>query len=123
MVWHCWGCYPRAIFEDPPHFEKFVVRPPLCCGFCMKPECGSNFCCFTMPFNFYDPVTGDQIEPNNKHPPQIRMVRHGCAKACCTTANDFVVSFPSDLNPQQKAGLLGMTLLLDMTLFEGQDIW
>lgn len=122
MVWNCWRCYPQATFEDPVGVEKFVVHPPLFFGCCMIPMCGPKKC-FTVAFNFYDPVTGDQIEPNKKYPPGIRMVRQGAYNACWTTANDFAVNFPSDLNAEQKAGLMGLTLLLDMTLFEGQDLW
>lgn len=122
VEWSCLGCYPRAKFEDPVGVDKYVLHPPLCCfNCCMQPQCGPKKCC-TVPFNFYDPATGNQIEADKKYPPQIRMVRQGIAKFCCTSSSDFVVNFPSDLNAEQKTGLVGMTLLLDMTLFEWQDV-
>lgn len=118
FVWSC--CAPYAKFEDPVGTDKFMIHPPLCCfDKCIMPQCSKKGCC-TVPFYFYDPVTGEQIEPDKKYPPQIRMVRQGMKKACFTTANNFAVNFPQNLNAEQQAGLLGMTLLIDMVIFEKQ---
>ena len=52
--------------------------------------------------------------------PQIRKVWAGLKKECCTTADTFAVFFPRGASARRKAGLLGLTFLLDFTIFERQ---
>lgn len=53
--------------------------------------------------------------------PQIRKVWAGLKKECCSTADHFVLVFPPGIDAKRKAGLLGMTFLIDFTVFENQQ--
>jgi hypothetical protein len=98
----------------------YIVRPETDCGdCCIKFDCGGKGCLY-IPFYFHDPVTNEVIGGNYNNPatPQIRKVWAGFAKECCTTADTFAVQFPPGISPERKAGLLGMTFLVDLSYFE-----
>lgn len=104
--------------------EVYRLKPDTCCfGCCPTCRCGGGRRP-AIPYFFYDPngerITDGQSEDNQ---PQIRKVFTGLAKECCTTADTFAVFFPQDADVKRKAGLLGLTFLLDFTVFErqGQD--
>lgn len=110
---------PYFVFEEPPGTAKYLIHPPTCCfGMNIKPECGGGKPCCSAPFYFYDAKTGEQIEPEGSYPPQMKKIINGSRKACCTAQNNFAIKFPEDMTAEQKAGLLGMAILLDMTIFE-----
>lgn len=122
LKFKCCTPVPEFAYEEPVGKEVYRVHPPKCCGgCCIKIECGKGKC-GTLPFYFWDPATGEQIfnEAGEEFPPQIRMLRTGLAKAACTQANNFALKFPKDATAEQKAGLLGLTFLIDSSFFERQ---
>jgi len=108
------------------YYEKdemvYLVKPPTCCGGCCI-DCCANGCCKGFAFFFHDPVTMEPIGGAYDSPdtPQIRKVWAGLKKECCSTADTFVVQFPDDIDPIRKAGLVGLTFLIDFTVFERQN--
>mmetsp|Transcript_5587 Transcript_5587/g.11374 ORF Transcript_5587/g.11374 Transcript_5587/m.11374 type:complete len:283 (-) Transcript_5587:162-1010(-) len=112
-----------AYLEDGQ--EVYRLKPDTCCfGCCPKCKCGGGRRP-AIPYFFYD-ANNDRItdgEGDDDRQPQIRKVYTGMAKECCTTADTFAVFFPRDADVKRKAGLLGLTFLLDFTVFErqGQD--
>jgi len=109
-------------FEDGN--KVYQMRPDTCCcGCCPTCKCGRKV---SIPYYFYDARTDERItdgEDDDDRQPHIRKVWAGLRKECCTTADTFAVFFPRDATPKRKAGLLGLTFLLDFTVFErqGQD--
>jgi len=104
--------------------QVYQLKPDTCCGGCLpKPRCSKKKP--MIPYFFYD-GNGDRITDGNDddmQQPQIRKVWGGMARECCTTADTFAVFFPEGTDVKRKAGLLGLTFLLDFTVFEhqGQD--
>eukprot|EP00927_Polykrikos_kofoidii_P060332 TRINITY_DN55336_c0_g1_i1.p1 TRINITY_DN55336_c0_g1~~TRINITY_DN55336_c0_g1_i1.p1 ORF type:complete len:284 (-),score=47.05 TRINITY_DN55336_c0_g1_i1:116-967(-) len=106
--------------------EIYRLKPDTCCFGCC-PTCRFGFRRRpAIPFFFYDAndnrITDGQNDDDKQ--PQIRKVFTGLAKECCTTADTFAVFFPQEADVKRKAGLLGLTFLLDFTVFErqGQDV-
>merc|ERR1711972_1119590 len=102
----------------------YVLKPETCCGGCCiscNPCSGKGL--IYMPFYFHDPQTMDVIggEYGGKETPQIRKLWAGLTKECCSTADTFAVMFPPGIDAARKAGLLGLTFLLDFTVFERQQ--
>lgn len=104
----------------------YIVKPETCCGgCCIQCSCGGKGCIY-IPFYFHDPSSGEVINHTDSpgysdKAPQIRKVWAGLKKECCSTADTFAVKFPLDITANRKAGLLGMTFLLDFTVFERQQ--
>jgi len=104
--------------------EVYRLKPDTCCcGCCPTCRCGRKI---SIPYYFYDANTGERItdgEYDDERQPHIRKVWAGLRKECCSTADTFAIFFPRDATPKRKAGLLGLTFLLDFTVFErqGQD--
>ena len=102
----------------------YILKPETCCGGCCiscNPCSGKGL--IYMPFYFHDPQTMDVIggEYGGKETPQIRKLWAGLTKECCSTADTFAVMFPPGIDAARKAGLLGLTFLLDFTVFERQQ--
>lgn len=104
--------------------DIYYLRPETCCaGCCVACSCGSGNGFGSLAFFFHTP--DDMDNPvggafSDTTTPQIRKVWGGLKKECCTTADTFAVQFPADITPERKAGLLGLTFLLDFTVFERQ---
>lgn len=111
---------PKLMYSENSE-DIYLIKPPTCClGCCVMPKCKGCCQCY-IPFNFHDPKTGEQIKgPTEEQNPMILKVWAGLKKECCSTADTFAVFFPSGCTPERKAGLLGMTFLLDFTVFERQ---
>jgi len=105
--------------------QIYVLKPDTCCCGCC-PTCSMGRGRPAIPYYFYDAgdnrITDGQSDEDRQ--PQIRKVFTGLAKECCTTADTFAVFFPQGSDVKRKAGLLGLTFLLDFTVFErqGQDV-
>lgn len=102
----------------------YILKPQTCCGgCCIACSCFSGKGGIFIPFYFHDPKTGDVIGGNydDARTPQIRKLWAGIKKECCSTADTFAVMFPADCSANRKAGLLGLTFLLDFTVFERQQ--
>lgn len=109
-------------YENNQHIYR--VTPPTCCGgCCVELECKARGCNLAMPFYFTTPegerILDGQSDDNRAQIPQITQVWAGWKKECCSTADNFVVKFPQGISPERKAGLLGLTLLIDLAWFEG----
>lgn len=112
-------CVPKFMYSEGGQ-DIYYVAPDTCCGgFCVLPKggWGRNF---KVPFYFRDPATKEKIVNSNGSAPQIAKVWAGLKKECCSTADTFATFFPDGCDAKRKAGLLGLTLLLDFTVFERQ---
>lgn len=102
----------------------YVVKPETCCGGCCIAcnPCSGKGCLWTA-FYFHDPTTDQPVGGpyEGATTPQIRKVWAGMKKECCSTADNFAVLFPPGIDANRKAGLLGLTFLIDFTVFEKQQ--
>merc|ERR1719464_348724 len=108
-----------AYLEDD--MEVYRLKPATCCGGCL-PTCRCQRGRPMIPYFFYD-TNGERItdgQGDENLQPQIRKVWSGMKKECCTTADTFAIFFPQGIDVKRKAGLLGLTFLLDFTVFERQ---
>ena len=71
---------------------------------------GPNCCCTTVSYDILEPSG----TPTGAH---IRNLFPGCARAC-GKADNLSVTFPPNATAEHRAGLFGLTLLLDYVLFE-----
>lgn len=108
-----------AYYED--NQQVYTVKPDSCCfGCCPTCKCAGRRP--MIPYFFYD-MDGNRITDgsnDDEGQPQIRKVWAGLAKECCSTADTFALFFPDGIDTKRKAGLLGMTFLLDFVVFERQ---
>jgi hypothetical protein len=108
-------------YEGDKHIYR--IRPPPCnpCFCCIQCRCCSGR--LGIPFFFHDPETGKMIgeELPEINRPQVAKMFTGLAKECCTTADNFAILFPEGCSNERKAGLIGLTMLIDLTWFEGHD--
>lgn len=113
-------CVSKFAYMEDNH-EVYRLKPATCCGGCCPTcKCGRQI---SVPYYFHNPETGERItdgEDDDDRQPQIRKVWAGLKKECCTTADTFAVFFPRGASARRKAGLLGLTFLLDFTIFERQ---
>eukprot|EP00438_Fugacium_kawagutii_P016432 Skav210984 [mRNA] locus=scaffold1730:16679:17440:- [translate_table: standard] len=103
--------------------QVYLVKPETCCGgACVACDCCSGKGLVYIPFYFHD--KDDQVvggSYNSPTTPQIRKVWAGFKKECCSTADTFAVVFPEGSSVERKAGLLGLTFLIDFVYFEGHQ--
>lgn len=106
----------------------YIMKPETCLGGCCiacNPCSGKGL--LYVPFYFHDAQSMEVINDNrdnsgyNDQAPQIRKLWAGLKRECCTTADTFMVKFPSGIDAKRKAALLGMTFLIDFTVFERQQ--
>lgn len=113
-------CVPKFGYYEGGN-EIYRLKPMTCCGGCC-PVCKCKRTP-SLPLYFHNPESGEVITdgaPDEENYPQILKVWTGMRKECCTTADTFAVFFPRGCDPQRKAGILGLTFLVDFTLFERQ---
>lgn len=117
---NCW--VPKLKYSEGGQ-PIYVLRPETCCcGCCIACNPCSGKGLVYIPFYFHDPSSMEVIEGGyTDTSPQIRKVWAGMEKECCSTADTFAVKFPAGSSPLRKAGLLGLTFLLDFTVFERQQ--
>jgi len=118
-------CVPHLSYSEQDQ-PVYILKPETCCGgCCIACTCcgeGRGKGCIYLPFYFHDATSGQPVGGSySNDAPQIRKVWAGLKKECCSTADTFAVKFPDDITPERKAGLLGMTFLLDFTVFERQQ--
>lgn len=116
-------CVPKLQYAEEGQ-PVYIVKPETCCGGCCiscNPCTGKGL--LYMPFYFHDPKTEEVVggKYGGEDTPQIRKVWAGLKKECCSTADTFAIFFPSEITAKRKAGLLGLTFLLDFTVFERQQ--
>lgn len=113
-------CVPKFGYYENEE-EVYRLKPMTCCGGC----CPMIQCKRTpsVPFYFHDPESGEVLSDgavDEESYPQIIKVWTGMVKESCTTADTFAIFFPQGCSAERKAGLLGLTFLLDFTVFERQ---
>lgn len=123
--YHCdMNCFvPKFTYHESGE-TVYMVKPETCCGgCCVACNCCSGKGLVYIPFFFHDPKTDEIIggKADDPNTPQIRKVWAGFKKECCSTADTFAVVFPKDASANRKAGLLGLTFLLDFVYFEGHQ--
>lgn len=116
-------CVPKLQYLEKGN-PVYVLKPETCCGGCCiacNPCTGKGL--VYLPFYFHDPSNGSVVggDYSGKETPQIRKMWAGLTKECCSTADTFAVMFPRGIDTKRKAGLLGLTFLLDFTVFERQQ--
>jgi len=100
----------------------YILRPETCCGgCCVACDCVSCKGLAYTPFFFHDPETMQPVGGYEDKAPQIRKVWAGFKKECFSTADTFMVKFPPNTDSKRKAGLLGLSFLLDFAVFERQQ--
>lgn len=113
-------CVPKLQYSEKGQIV-YVMKPETCCGgCCVSCGCGGKGCIY-IPFYFLDPNTGEPMGGYTEQAPQIRKVWSGWKKECCSTADNFAIRFPQGIENNRKFGLLGMTMLIDFTVFERQQ--
>merc|ERR1712039_642323 len=110
-------CIPQLMFHEGGK-PVYYLAPETCCIQCRSSSGRKG--CFQVPFLFHD-AAGNRLPPNRDgKAPMISKVWSGMKKECCSTADNFAVFWPDGIDNKRKAGLLGLTLLLDFTVFEHQ---
>jgi len=110
-------CVPKLGYKEEGKLV-YLLRPDTCCCDCLiKPKGIKRG---SVPFYFWDPQTNQKITNPNRQNPKIQKVWSGMKRECCTTADTFATFFPADASASRKAGLIGLTLLLDFCVFERQ---
>mmetsp|Transcript_107713 Transcript_107713/g.214041 ORF Transcript_107713/g.214041 Transcript_107713/m.214041 type:complete len:291 (+) Transcript_107713:66-938(+) len=114
-------CVPKLGYTEKGR-TIYILRPETCCfDCCVKPKFGGRGRKkFSVPFYFWDPATKQKVENPDGKNPQITKVWSGMKRECCTSADTFATFFPTDVSASRKAGLIGLTLLLDFCVFERQ---
>lgn len=106
--WQC--CNPYYELKDSNKNLRYRIMGACCQkGF---------FCCSDIFFNIY-PATGE-MNPENIIG-KITKKWTDCVKEVCTKANNYVTDFPLDATADDKILLIGITLLVDYTIFEKED--
>lgn len=112
--WRC--CDPSFEIYDETGNLKYKVWGTCCqCGFLFKSF--SRF--YQSLFYIFDANCNDFSESNALG----RIVREqkDCVKACCTKADDFEIYFPTNATAYDKLNIIGCTLMIDYSYFEGQN--
>lgn len=116
---------PKFDISDASGKKLYRLRPDTCVGgLCIMCRCdGDNGKCCRVPFILRDP---DTLEPvlsgaalNGK--PLSSMVDtlwSGWKNECCSQKNAYHVTFPKDISAEEKAILMGSTILVDVSIFE-----
>ena len=103
--WSC--CNPYYAVKDEAGAIKYRVY-----GAC----CQKGFYCCSDVFFFIYPAEGDMDEKNAIG--TITKKWTDCVKESYTNANNFVTVFPNNSSADEKLLLIGVTLLIDYTMFE-----
>jgi len=115
-------CVPAFEYKEQGEVV-YVIKPPTCCGgMCISFERGWGKGCCKVPFYFLRPDGVTHVKDSVGRDAQISKVWAGLKKECCSSADTFAVFLPEDCakNPDRAIGMLGLTFLLDFTVFENQ---
>ena len=104
-------CNPFYSIKDENKNEKYRIY-----GAC----CQKGFwCCEDVLFYIYPGGDSEMKEENAIG--KITKKWTDCVKECFTKANNYVTDFPKDATPDDKLLFIGVTLLIDYTLFEKEQ--
>mmetsp|Transcript_20316 Transcript_20316/g.44210 ORF Transcript_20316/g.44210 Transcript_20316/m.44210 type:complete len:301 (-) Transcript_20316:176-1078(-) len=116
---------PKYDIFDGSGRKKFLLRPETCVGgCCVVCRCGGKKgkCC-TVPFIIRDPTTQEPVQssatldgkPINS---MVDTLWSGWTNECCSKKTAYHLTFPPNITAEEKAVLMGSTLLVDVTVFE-----
>mmetsp|Transcript_24035 Transcript_24035/g.24308 ORF Transcript_24035/g.24308 Transcript_24035/m.24308 type:complete len:318 (+) Transcript_24035:33-986(+) len=127
----CDACFfvPKYDILDGTGTIKYRLRPDTCIlGLCVQCRCdGKKGKCFRVPFYLRDPHTQQHLPSDatvaggRTLAAMIDVLWTGWINACCSAKNAYHVTFPTNISSDEKAVLIGSTLLVDVTVFEQQD--
>ena len=104
--WTC--CDPVYSVKDESKNVKYRIQGDCCQkGF---------FCCSDIFFYIYP--GGDSAMTQENSIGKITKKWTDCVQESCTNANNFFTEFPNEATAEDKILLIGVTLLIDYTLFE-----
>eukprot|EP00536_Pseudo-nitzschia_multiseries_P005164 jgi/Psemu1/303145/fgenesh1_kg.94_\ len=121
---------PKYDILDASGNQKYRLRPDVCLlGLCVRCRCGGSGqkgkCC-RVPFIIRDPITREPIHSSltkNGKPVKamVDTLWSGWKNECCGKKNAYHLTFPSNITPEEKAVLMGSTILVDVTMFEQEQ--
>lgn len=116
---------PKYDISDASGKKLYHLRPDTCVvGICPKCRCdGDKGKCCRIPYILRDPETFDPIPSGATLAGQtldsmIDVLWAGWKNECCSQKNAYHVTFPNAISAQEKAVLMGSTILVDVTIFE-----
>jgi hypothetical protein len=126
----CDMCFfvPKFDILDASGQQKYQLRPDTCvAGLCVQCRCdGKKGKCCRVPFILRDPETKDPIPSGvtlagNVLNAMVDTLWSGWKNEFCTLKNAYHLTFPTKISAEEKAVIIGSTLLLDVAIFEQQD--
>jgi len=119
-------CVPKYDILDAAGTVKYRLRPDTCVGgMCVQCRCdGKKGKCCRVPFLLRDPATQEPVESEATGfggkvlTAMIDVLWTGWGNECCSKKTAYHVTFPQHLSAEDKAVLIGSTLLVDVTMFE-----
>lgn len=119
---------PKFDILDSSGTQKFRLRPDTCvCGLCVMCRCGGEKgkCC-RVPYILRDPSTLEPIQSSatldgKPIDAMVDVLWSGWKNECCSQRNAYHVTFPSGISAEEKAVLIGSTLLVDVAFLEQED--
>lgn len=120
------NCFvPKYDILDASGNRIYHLRPNTCiAGLCPECRCdGEKGKCCRIPFIIRDPSTLKPIPSGatldgKPVDAMVDTLWAGWKNECCSQRNAYHVTFPKDISPEQKAILMGSTILVDVTVFE-----
>jgi len=118
---------PKYDIFDASGKKLYRIRPDTCVGgICVMCRCdGSQGKCCRVPFILRDPETHEPItsgtaagDDDGTKKAMVDVLWAGWKSACCTSKNAYHLVFPPNVTAQEKAVVMGSTLLVDVTMFE-----
>lgn len=116
---------PKYDVLDASGKQMYRLRPDTCFGgFCCACRCdGPKGKCLRIPFHIRDPKTLEPVpssamESGKLLPSMVDVLWAGWKHECCTQKNAYHLTFPTGISAEQKAVLMGSTLIVDVTMFE-----
>jgi len=121
-----WLCVPKFDIYDGSGEKKYRLRPDTCIGgCCVMCRCGgkgSGGKCCRVPYIVRDPNTFEPIKGNDgKENSQATQLFSGWKNECCTQRNAYHLVFPDTATAEDKATLIGASILIDVLYAEQQN--
>ena len=116
---------PKYDISDASGKKLYHLRPDTCVGgMCPKCRCdGNKGKCCAIPFvlrnpNTLEPIPSGATLAGKVLNSMIDVLWSGWKNECCSQKNAYHVTFPQEMSAQEKAVLMGSTILVDVTMFE-----
>jgi len=116
---------PKFTVEDNSGNIMYSVRPDTCVGgLCVMCRCcdgQKKAKCCRVPFYIRDPNTKMKIDAAGGGNAAFVDLWAGWKAECCTRRDLYELKFPAEATPEQKMTLLGLSHLIDITIFEQDE--